>query len=47
MGIQIGSTTIYASEPSFFVNVGIFVAGPTGHFGWTEDHAPCQIVKIG
>ena len=33
MGIQIGSTAIYTSEPSYIVNVGIFVAGSTGHLG--------------
>ena len=33
MGIQIGSTVIYASEPTYIVNVGIFVAGLTGHLG--------------
>ena len=37
MGIQIGSTAIYTSEPSYIVSVGIFVADPTGHLGWTED----------
>jgi hypothetical protein len=46
MGIQIGSTAIYASEPSYIVNVGIFVAGTTGHLGWSEDRAPLRIVKI-
>jgi hypothetical protein len=33
MGIQISSTAIYASEPSYIINVGIFVAGSTGHLG--------------
>jgi hypothetical protein len=33
MGIQIGSTAIYTSEPSYIINVGIFVAGSTGHLG--------------
>jgi hypothetical protein len=47
MGIQIVSGAIYALEPSFVVDVGIFVAGSTGHLGWTEDCAPCRIVKIG
>ena len=46
MGIRIVSGAIYASEPSFMVDVGIFVAGSTGHLSWTEDHAPRQIIKI-
>jgi hypothetical protein len=33
MGIQIGSTAIYASEPNCILNVGIFVTGSTGHLG--------------
>jgi hypothetical protein len=37
MGIQISSGAIYESEPSFIVDVGIFVAGSTDHPGWTED----------
>ena len=46
MGIQIVSGAIYASEPSFMVDVVIFVGDSTGHLGWTEDHDPCQIKKI-
>ena len=47
MGIQIGSGAIYALEPSYIVNVGIFVAGSTCHLGLTEDCALRRIIKIG
>jgi hypothetical protein len=46
MGIQIGSDVIYMSEPNFIVDVGICVAGSTGHLSWTKDYASRQIVKI-
>ena len=47
MGIRIVSGAIYASELSFMVDVGIFVAGSTGHLGSTEDRAPFPIVMFG
>jgi hypothetical protein len=47
MGIQIVSGAIYASEPSFIVDVGIFVAGSISHLGSTEDCAPSQIIMFG
>ena len=42
MEIQIVSGTMYASEPSFIVNVGIFIAGSISHLGSTEDCWKCN-----
>jgi hypothetical protein len=33
MGIQTSSTAIYASEPTYAIDVDIFIAGLTGHLG--------------
>jgi hypothetical protein len=44
--IQIVSGAIYASEPSFIVDVGIFVAGSTSHLGRTEDQVRLKLLSF-